>query len=130
MRPFCPNAVQGSGACRSPFFDIRPGVLSTWYVPVYPPKEIIMESSRIVIYMVLSVLSTINLAITIRGGHKSDGFLISTQRTFHSILSARMLLHLRHSSHQSRNGDTMNISLITFRGVSSNVGDGGRMSAI
>ncbi|KAF8892288.1 hypothetical protein BD779DRAFT_105388 [Infundibulicybe gibba] len=53
-------------------------------------------------YVVLSALSIINLAITIRGGHESDGFLISTQRTFHAILSARMLLHLRRSAHQTR----------------------------
>ncbi|KAF8892297.1 hypothetical protein BD779DRAFT_105858 [Infundibulicybe gibba] len=75
--------------------------------------------------VVLSVLSIINLAITLLAIHEFTNLLISIQRAFHAILSARMLLYLRSSANQM-SGNTTNASLggeIMFRAMSHSMDD-------
>ncbi|KAF8873952.1 hypothetical protein BD779DRAFT_1568403 [Infundibulicybe gibba] len=67
----------------------------------------------------------------------ADDPLLSTQRTFHAILSARMLLHLRRSARQTSGTDISSISPgseMAFRDGPNSMGDGtsdrGRISVI
>ncbi|KAF8873945.1 hypothetical protein BD779DRAFT_1568372, partial [Infundibulicybe gibba] len=61
-------------------------------------------------YMVLSVLSVINLAIIVRATEGVYDPWLSIQRTFHAILSARMLLHLKRSARQTSGANTSSTS--------------------
>ncbi|KAF8869983.1 hypothetical protein BD779DRAFT_629978 [Infundibulicybe gibba] len=86
-------------------------------------------------YAVLVVLSVTNLAIILT--RSPYDISLSVQRTFHAILSARMLLHLRRSAHQTRGVNTNGTSLaseIVFQHGSGSMGDSmsdrGRLSVI
>ncbi|KAF8890980.1 hypothetical protein BD779DRAFT_1515594 [Infundibulicybe gibba] len=71
-------------------------------------------------------LSVTNLVLILTRG-PSD-LSLSVQRTFHAILSARMLLHLRRSAHQTSGVNTNGTSLasgIVFQPESNSTGDPG-----
>ncbi|KAF4574522.1 hypothetical protein EYR36_005865 [Pleurotus pulmonarius] len=53
---------------------------------------------RIVYYVVLLLVSVLNVAFLFTGSPENTNLLTTLQRTFHSILSARMLLQLRKSA--------------------------------
>ncbi|KAF8869981.1 hypothetical protein BD779DRAFT_1792266 [Infundibulicybe gibba] len=74
--------------------------------------------------VLLLVLSVANLAILF--SHGPYDISLSIQRTFHAILSARMLLHLRRSAYQTSGVNTNSTSLVSeivFQHGSSSTGD-------
>ncbi|KAF8869076.1 hypothetical protein BD779DRAFT_796373 [Infundibulicybe gibba] len=149
--PGCQNITTGSGVHNSLVSDfISLTLLESILLFLMLSKAIQHSRSRsstfvlecfrhgLLYYAVLSVLSIANLIIILRAGHEFGNLLTSIQRTFHAILSARMLLHLRRSVHQTRGGNTINDGSlggeIMFRagskGSMGNASDRGRVSII
>ncbi|KAF8892298.1 hypothetical protein BD779DRAFT_106069 [Infundibulicybe gibba] len=87
-------------------------------------------------YVVLTIMSAINIMAILQSTQAPD-IVFSIQRTFHAILSARMLLHLRRSASQTRGVNTNGTSLasdVMFQDGSNSTGDSvsdrGRLSVV
>ncbi|KAF8892300.1 hypothetical protein BD779DRAFT_106140 [Infundibulicybe gibba] len=122
--PGCQNITHGVGAHDTPFLDFL--VLAFVEIVLfalmlfkavkhsrYHSSTFVLECFRhgLLYYAVLGVLSITNLALTAQRSSPRS-LLIFAQGAFHTILSTRMMLHLRRLAHQPRCEDT------TTRGVS------------